>query len=66
VCRGCSVERNSGRDEGRWGGRRRIMTKRGVREARERVVLDGKTEECGARRSTASVGVGEDGFMPQR
>jgi hypothetical protein len=42
------------------------MRKRGVREVRKRVVLDRKTKECGARRSAGRVGVGEDGFMPQR
>ena len=32
----------------------------------EELCLGGKTEECGARRGTGSVGVGEDDFMPQR
>jgi hypothetical protein len=45
-----------------------MMTKRGVREARKRVVFGSKTEECGVRRSTqcVDVEVREGRFMLQQ
>ena len=42
------------------------MTERGVGGASGRDKFGSKIKECQAHQSTWCVGVGEDGFMPQR